>query len=404
MAKLRRICLRLIDAAAFDTQYENEQAIGFFRDKARAHNNKTMDIPMEHDKQNRGTQEGEATGLSPKRDAVYKPLDMAMAKGFEISKRSALAKKSAPSRKGYLEELKRDLDEITAEIIKTESLKDILSMLTTKYAIERNILAHERNLMAEDRSLLSEKRTQFSVERTEMSENRSGLSRIRTQLAQRSAFLSEKRSLMAQQRTFLAKARTELAFIRTGVALVALASGLMRYFGFGWWSAIDGSIAAIGLTMVISGIYFYLPTRKKEGSLIDVMRQKEGELMNRKPRIMVLDDDVSVCNSLKIYLGKGKWEVEAFTSPYVARHRLEAAQFDVVITDFLMEEMTGIEFMRHIKRLAPGTHVILISRMEMLDDFVKSVKGELFDHFPKPVDVKKLKASIKRALEERMLV
>ena len=359
---------------------------------------------MKDDKEFREVKDAPSARSSQKRDAVYKPLDIAMAKGFEIGRRSTLAEKSAPSRQSYLEELKRDLDEISDEIIKTESLKDILPMLTTKYAIERNILAHERNLMAEDRSLFSERRTQLSLERTEMSENRSGLARLRTQASQRSVFLSEKRSLMAQQRTFLAKARTELAFMRTGVALVALASALMRYFGLGWWSVIDGSIVVIGLTMVVSGVYYYLPTRKKEGSLIDVIRQKEEELMHRKPRIMVLDDDVSVCNSLKIYLGRARWEVEAFTSPYVARHRMEAAQFDVVITDFLMEEMTGTEFLRHIRRLSPGTHVILISRMERLEDFVKSAKSELFAHFPKPVDVKKLKESVRRALEERMVI
>ena len=359
---------------------------------------------MEDDKT---IKENHATGapeLSQKRDAVYKPLDMALAQRAASADRAALAEKSAPSRRSYLEELKRDLDEITTEIIKTDSLKDILSMLTTKYAIERNILAQERNLMAEERSLRAEKRTQASLERTELSENRSGLARMRTHFSQRNVFLSEKRSLMAQQRTFMAKARTELAFMRTGVALVALASGLIRYFGFGWWTLVDGSIALIGLLMVTGGIYYYLPTRKKEGSLIDLIRQKEEELMRRKPRIMVLDDDVSVCNSLKIYLGKGKWQVEAFTSPYVARHRLEAAQFDVVITDFLMEEMTGTEFLRHIRRLSPGTQVILISRMEMLDDFVKSAKNEIFDHFSKPVNVKKLKESVKRALEEKMLL
>jgi DNA-binding NtrC family response regulator len=42
--------------------------------------------------------------------------------------------------------------------------------------------------------------------------------------------------------------------------------------------------------------------------------------------------------------------------------------------------------------------------MEMMDDFVKSARNELFDHFPKPVNVKKLKDSVKRALEERMLL
>ncbi len=359
---------------------------------------------MEEDRENKEKQDSRVIGLSEKRDAVYKPLDIALNQRYGIRKRSLLVEKSTPLREVYLDELKRDLAEITEEIIQTESLKDILSMLTTKYAIERNILALERNLMAEENSLLGEKRTQDSVERTEMAENRTGLSRLRTQLSKRRVFLAEKRTLMAQQRTFLAKARTELAFMRTGVALVALSSGLMRYFGIGWWTVADGSIMFLGVAMVTIGIYYYLPTRKNEGRLLDIIRQNEEELMKRKPRIMVVDDDISVCNSLKIYLGKGEWVVEAFTSPYVARHRLEASSFDVVITDFMMAEMTGIEFMHHIQRLSPGTQVILISRMEMLDEFVTSVKNELFDYFPKPLNVKDLKASVKRALEERMLI
>ena len=359
---------------------------------------------MEDDKLRKEESEARAAGMSEKRDAVYKPLEMALAQRLGTVKRSVLADKDSPFRKSYLDELKRDMEEFTEEIIQTDTLKDILPLLTTKYAVERNILANERNLMAEERTLIAEKRTQASLERTEMAENRSGLARLRTQLAQRNVFLSEKRSLMAQQRTFLAKARTELAFIRTGVALVALSTGLIRYFGLGWWTVVDGSILVLGAVMVIIGIYYYLPTRKKEGGILKIIQQKEEELMKRKPRIMILDDDITVCNSLKIYLGRGKWEVEAFTSPYVARHRLEATQFDVVITDFMMEEMTGIEFLHHIQRLSPGTQVILMSRMEMLDDFVKNVKNELFDYFSKPVNVQELKKSVQRALEERMLI
>ncbi len=359
---------------------------------------------MEDDKFKEEEPETRVAGMAEKRDAVYKPLEMALAQRLSTSKRSTLADKNSPFRQSYLDELKRDMEELTDEIIQTDTLKDILPLLTTKYAVERNILANERNLMAEERTLLAEKRTQASLERTEMAENRSGLARLRTQLAQRNVFLSEKRSLMAQQRTFLAKARTELAFIRTGVALVALATGLIRYFGFGWWTLADGSILLLGAVMVIIGIYYYFPIRKQEGGILNIIRQKEEELMKRKPRIMILDDDITVCNSLKIYLGGEKWEVEAYTSPYVARHRLEATQFDVVITDFMMEEMTGLEFLRHIQRLSPGTQVILMSRMEMLDDFVNNVKNELFDYFSKPVNVQELKKSVQRALEERMLI
>lgn len=340
------------------------------------------------------------------RASVAKPVEMMLAGRQGIAGQQKLAEKSAPFRRDYLEELERDLDELTGEIMRTQSdsVKDILALLTTKYAVERNILAHERNLMAEERSLLAGRRTQAALDRTDLAENRSGLANLRTQLGHRRTFLAEKRTFMAQQRTFLAKARTELAFVRTGVALVALATGLIRYFGLGAWTWLDGAILVLGVLMVATGIYYYLPTRRHEGKLLDIMRQKEEELMHRKPRIMVLDDDASVCNSLKVYLGQAGWQVEAFTNPYVARQRLESARFDVVITDFMMKEMTGIEFLHHIRRLSPGTQVILISQMEMLEDFVKEMKSELFAYFAKPIDVRELKASVKRALEERMII
>jgi len=347
-----------------------------------------------------------AKSLYDTREAVYAPVEMTLAGRPNVAKRSELMEKNSVFRQSYLNELKGDLEELTDEIMRTESesVKDILALLTTKYAVERNILAHERNIMAEERSLLAEKRTQEAIDRTDLAENRSGLARLRTHLAQRRVFLAEKRTLMAQQRTFLAKARTELAFIRTGVALVALATGLIRYFGFGLWTIVDGSILVFGLTMITTGIYYYLPTRKSEVRLLDVIRQKEEELMHRRPRIMVLDDDVSVCNSLKVYLRKGDWQVEVFTSPLVARKRMEATQFDVIITDFMMEEMNGIEFLHHIERLSPGTQVILISGMEMLDEFVKSMKNEIFASFAKPVNAKELVASVRHALETRMII
>lgn len=359
---------------------------------------------MENNREIRKEEKDHRAAASEKRDAVYKPLDLTLAQRPGGNRRSLLIEKSRQYRQDYLDELKRDLEEITEEILQTETLKDILSMLTTKYAIERNILAHERTVMAEENSLMGEKRTQASLERTEMAENRSGLARLRTQLSQRRVFLAEKRTLMAQQRTFLAKARTELAFMRTGVALVVLSIGLIRLFGVGWWTLADGSIMLLGLAIITSGIYYYLPTRKSEVGLMDIIRQKEEELMRRKPRIMVVDEDISVCNSLKIYLGKNQWIIEAFTSPYVARRRLETTPFDVVITDFMMKDMTGIEFLHHIKRLSPGTQVILMSRREMLDELVQSAKSELFDSFAKPINIKELKESVKRALEEQMII
>jgi len=338
------------------------------------------------------------------RTAVFNPVELAIQNRHLSGKRTSLAAETLAARKVYAEELKRDLDEIMKAIMEEESLDKALSLLSKKYAIERTLLAAERNILAEERNLLGEKRTRASIKRTELSEKRSGLSRIRTLLSKNRSFMAEKRTIMAQQRTFLAKARTELAFIRTGVAFVALGTGLTRYFGFGWWTIMDGTIFLMGVAMIVIGIYYYLPTRQKEGRLIDIIKQKEEELMRRKPRIMVLDDDVSVGNTLKLYLKKSGYEVEVYMNPHVAKQRLEATQFDVVITDMLMEGMTGLQILQLVKRISPNTQVIMITRMRMSQNFIESAKEDLFDYFTKPVNIKDLQASVKRAIEERMLV
>ncbi|NOY70002.1 MAG: response regulator [Deltaproteobacteria bacterium] len=336
-------------------------------------------------------------------NSVFQPVEAILRGEALTGKRHKTAEKILAARKAYLKELKSDIEEITAAITNTDDFNEMRSLLGTRYAIERTLLAEERNILAEERNLMGEQRTQASIKRTEFSEKRSGFSRIRTALSKRRSFLSEKRTIMAQQRTLLAKARTELAFIRTGVAFAALATGLMRYFGFGWWTVMDASILIIGVLMVVIGVYYYLPIRKQEGGLLSVIRQKEDELMKRQPRILIIDDDPGVCDMLKVYFKKSGFEVEAYVDPYVARQRLEAVRFDVVITDLMMEKMTGIQIASMIKRISPETQVIMISYMPMTDHFIKTVKEDLFDYFPKPLDLKVLHESVKKAIAERMV-
>ena len=200
---------------------------------------------------------------------------------------------------------------------------------------------------------------------------------------------------------FPAKARTELAFIRTGVAFIALATGLMRYFGVGWWTITDAVIFILGMTMVTIGIYYYLPTRKQEDRLIDLIRQKEEDLMGKNFRILVLDDDPNVCKKCKFYLSKEGYHVEASIDPFAAKERLEATEFDVVITDLMMEGMDGFQILKLIKGLSPDTQVIMITYFGTSQHILKAMREDLFDYLVKPVNIEELKDSVKRASEKK---
>ena len=305
-------------------------------------------------------------------------------------------------RKEYIDDLVSDLEEIDQEIVKAKSLEDVLPLLGAKYTIERTLISEERSILAEKRTSLSEGRTAAAEKRTEFSEKRTGLAGVRTDLAKHRSFMSEKRTMIAQQRTLLAKARTELAFIRTGMAFIALATGFIRYFGIGWWTFLDGGLLVSGVVMVLTGISYYIPTRKREGGLLNIINEKENSFMNRKSRMLIIDDDPAICDLLKVFFKNENYDVKVYTDPFAAKRYIESIQFDVAITGLMMDNK-GEQIVRSIRRLSPGTPIIMISFMSPIEDAIVEIKDELFDFFQKPLNLENLKESVERAVSKNLL-
>jgi len=345
--------------------------------------------------------------LKEKEKAILGPLNSALKdKDLLSSKRSSMLigkTFNERERQEYIDDLLGDLEEVNQEIIKAKSLKDVLPLLSAKYTIERTLISEERSILAEKRTLLSEGRTNAAARRTEFSEKRTGIARIRTSLAKYRTFLSDKRTLMSQQRTLLAKARTELAFIRTGMAFVALATGFVRYFGIGWWTFFDASLLVLGIGMIITGIYYYLPARRRETGLLKILRQKEEDLMRKNPRMLIIDDDPAICNLLKVFFKNEEYEVNACIDIVIAKQRLESREFDIVITGLMEDDMGDAKIVRTIHRLAPETPIIMISDMSPLEEEIVNIRDEIFDFFQKPLNLEALSESVKKALSKKIL-
>ena len=120
-----------------------------------------------------------------------------------------------------------------------------------------------------------------------------------------------------------------------------------------------------------------------------------------KYSIMVIDDEKIVGAMAKRSLEDDGYEVEAFLNGESALARLAQKPFDVVITDFKMKGIDGLEILRTVKRLYPQTVVIMITAFANLDVAIEALRDDVADFFPKPVKIKDLKASIKKALEKK---
>ena len=115
--------------------------------------------------------------------------------------------------------------------------------------------------------------------------------------------------------------------------------------------------------------------------------------------IMIIDDERIVGDMAKLSLSQEGYDVETFLDGETALKRLTEKTFQVVVTDLKMKGVDGLEVLRTVKEKYPHTVVIMITAFANLDVAIEALRDDVFDFFPKPVKIKELKASIKRALE-----
>ena len=125
--------------------------------------------------------------------------------------------------------------------------------------------------------------------------------------------------------------------------------------------------------------------------------------MAGKSRILVIDDEKRMCDSIKVLLSNIGYEVETAENGKVGIEKLSAAQFDLVITDLMMPELDGFAVMKHIKENCPGTLVIVITGYASVESAVRAIRSGAYDYILKPFDFEIIKISVERAWDKLKL-
>jgi two-component system response regulator PilR (NtrC family) len=120
-------------------------------------------------------------------------------------------------------------------------------------------------------------------------------------------------------------------------------------------------------------------------------------------RILVVDDEGSMRQLLEIALGKEGYQVESAPSGERAGELFGKSQFDLVISDIRMPDMSGVEVLRRIRETSPATPVIMITAYASTDTAVEALRLGAYDYITKPFKLEELKVTIKNALEKTRL-
>jgi two-component system response regulator AtoC len=120
-------------------------------------------------------------------------------------------------------------------------------------------------------------------------------------------------------------------------------------------------------------------------------------------RILIIDDDRSMCDLLEAELRRRRFEVKSVTSPQEALSIFEREEFGLVVTDVNMTGMSGVELCQQLVSRREDIPVIIMTAFASMETAIAGIRAGAYDFLTKPIDVDQLALAIERGLAHRAL-
>jgi len=117
-------------------------------------------------------------------------------------------------------------------------------------------------------------------------------------------------------------------------------------------------------------------------------------------KIMIIDDDAELRENLVEILTTEGYQTETAATVDQAVEKLKTCDFQIILLDFMMPGMDGIEGLSLIKRVNPMAKIIMITAFATIDNAVHAIKKGANDFVTKPFQISELLMLIKQLIEE----
>jgi len=120
--------------------------------------------------------------------------------------------------------------------------------------------------------------------------------------------------------------------------------------------------------------------------------------MTKSVKVMVVDDHPEVLKTLKKILERRGYEVQDFSDPILALEEFQKNKPDIILSDLMMPQMDGIEFLTQVKKLSPLLPFIIMTAFATVDTAAQSTKYGAFDYLRKPFELSKIYDTLDKAI------
>ncbi len=120
-------------------------------------------------------------------------------------------------------------------------------------------------------------------------------------------------------------------------------------------------------------------------------------------RVLVIDDELLIRETLMEYLSQEGYKVSCANSGEEGLKLAERMRFDICLCDLQLPGMDGIQFLQELHRINPEVFVIMITAYATVENAVEAFKRGVQDYLIKPIILAELTEKIKRLLEKKSL-
>jgi DNA-binding NtrC family response regulator len=123
-----------------------------------------------------------------------------------------------------------------------------------------------------------------------------------------------------------------------------------------------------------------------------------------KIRILVVDDERGLCLGVQEALKREGYQVDASDDPREAFQRTAERLYNLIISDIKMPGLNGLELLTQVRSRSRDTIFILMTAYGTVENAVQAMKEGAYDYLTKPIDLKRLRVLVQKALEFQAIV
>ena len=121
-------------------------------------------------------------------------------------------------------------------------------------------------------------------------------------------------------------------------------------------------------------------------------------------RILVLDDDASVCRVIQAALAPNDFRVEIISDPALMEEALRSQEYHLIILDYVIPGLESDQVLQWIRECQAQASLIVVTAYPSIDSALSCLRARSYDYLTKPFPVAQFQQTVLRCLEGRGLL